>query len=228
MFSKPGKCSGRVGVTSGSQAAFKQEGHTQCDCVKFLPRSLGITCQLPRSRTLQLGGRKEEKRRSERGAEPSVSSRQNKLTNTCGQQREGRHCSAPRGLLFLLLPLPPSCLLQPSCPPPNNQPKHCFVFEAKKKNNNPKTWPAAIPCLDYFYPAVGYRGSGEAQVASVQLRELKSGPRWNVSSPLGRGRARRKLRRDVSRDQSRTCCTILVGGPANLLTTHAASHADKE
>lgn len=65
-------------------------------------------------------------------------------------------------------------------------------------------------------------------MASVQLRELKSGPRWNVSSPLGRGRARRKLRRDVSRDRSRTCCAILVGGPANLLTTHAASHADKE
>lgn len=65
-------------------------------------------------------------------------------------------------------------------------------------------------------------------MASVQLRELKSGPRWNVSSPLGRGHARRKLRRDVSRDQSSTRCAILVGGPANLLTTHAASHADKE
>lgn len=103
-----------------------------------------------------------------------VSFIQTKQARTHGKQSEWRHCSTPRGLLFLLLPLPLSSLLQPP-PRPHvvTQPKHCFRLCSKKKL-------ASSHCLlrlflsSYLVPRQQESRSGHLSPC-IKLQRLKAG-----------------------------------------------------
>lgn len=121
-------------------------------------------------------------------------------------------------------PRPP----EPSTFHPHNQPKHSFCFLNKKQQEKHYTLAGCHPLPRLFLSRCSLpRRRGSRSGRSVPGAEIRPSLECFISC-LDVVGSRRILWRDVLRAQSRTCCVILVGGPCNLLTTQAASHADKE